>query len=48
MDYLLYTDVSNTEESDTDHKINGRWSEAGKTLHINRLERLAIKFTITT
>ena len=46
VDYQLYTDASNTGESDTDHKINGRWSETGKTLHINRLERLVIKFPI--
>ena len=24
VDYQLYTDASNTGESDTDHKINGR------------------------
>ena len=46
MDYQLYTDASNTGESGTDHKINGRWSETGKTLHINRLERLVTKFPV--
>ena len=48
MDYILYKHASNADwgASDSDHTINGRWSETEKTLHINCVELLAVKFAV--